>query len=316
MLAIGSDPTAGDQQVDMGVIAQLTIPGVEHRQHAGQCPEVPFLGTKVLDRRGRNLHQQTVQQLLVATEHRAQLRRHGDDSVKIVAGQQLGLTLFEPLLGLASMAFGACPITTAVVVPERLIAIVTLVEPSSQLLVQQAAISESAFFCEGIILSPYWATYWGPNWRTMSAKSTLALGGQMLGSTTAGPPSLEEAVGGLEQQLAELVAQRVSEMGIDHGGSQAGVSEQHLDDADIHAPLEHVCGEAVTQRVRSEIRVKAAGVARLDERGACGRIGQVGHRSPAGKEPPPAVVGFPDLAEHLAGSIRSAGECALCFPSR
>ena len=69
VLAIGSDPTAGDQQVDMGVIAQLAVPGVKHRQHAGQCPEVPFLGTEVLDRRGRDLHQQTVQQLLIATEH-------------------------------------------------------------------------------------------------------------------------------------------------------------------------------------------------------------------------------------------------------
>src|SRR5271165_4364293 len=73
VLAIGSDPTAGDQQVDMGVIAQLAVPGVEHGQHAGQCPEVPFLGTEVLDRRNRDLHQQTVEQLLVATEHRAQL---------------------------------------------------------------------------------------------------------------------------------------------------------------------------------------------------------------------------------------------------
>ena len=75
--------------------------------------------------------------------------------------------------------------------------------------------------------------------------------------------------------------------------------EQDLDDADIHAPLEHVRGEAVTQRVRSEIGVEAAGVARLDERGPCGRIGEVGRQSPAGKEPPLAAVGFPDLAEHL-----------------
>jgi len=51
--------------VDMGVIAQLAVPGVEHGQHARQCPEVPFLGTEVLDRRGRDLHQQAVQQLLV-----------------------------------------------------------------------------------------------------------------------------------------------------------------------------------------------------------------------------------------------------------
>ena len=61
--------------------------------------------------------------------------------------------------------------------------------------------SESAFFCEGIIRWPYWEMYWGPNRRTTSANSTSAFGGQTLGSTMAGPPSLEEAVGGLAQEL-------------------------------------------------------------------------------------------------------------------
>ncbi len=77
------------------------------------------------------------------------------------------------------------------------------------------------------------------------------------------------------------------------------MAEQDLDDPDVHAPLEHVRGEAVTQRVRPEIGVKAAGIPRLDECGPCGRIGQVGCQSPAGKEPLPAAVGFPDLTEHL-----------------
>ena len=44
----------------MGVIALAAIPGVEHREHAGQGPEMPFDGTKVLDRRGRNLHQEAI----------------------------------------------------------------------------------------------------------------------------------------------------------------------------------------------------------------------------------------------------------------
>ena len=159
--------------------------------------------------------------------------------------------------------------------------------------------SESAFFCEGIIHWPYWDVYWGPNRRTTSANSTSAFGVQTRGSTMAGPPSLEEAVGGLAQQFAELVPQRLGQVGVDLRGSQARMAEQDLDDPDVHAPLEHVRGEAVTQRVRPEIGVKAAGVPRLDERGPCGRIGQVGRQSPAGKEPPPAAVGFPDLAEHL-----------------
>ena len=159
--------------------------------------------------------------------------------------------------------------------------------------------SESALFCEGIIRWPYWDVYWGPNRRTTSANSTSAFAVRTRGSTTAGPPSLEEAVGGLAQQRAKLVPQRLGQVGVDLRGSQARMAEQDLDDPDVHTPLEHVRGEAVTQRVRPEIGVEAAGVARLDERGPCGRIGQVGRQSPAGKEPSPAAVGFPDLAEHL-----------------
>ena len=176
--------------------------------------------------------------------------------------------------------------------------------------------SESAFFCEGIIRWPYWEVYWGPNRRTTSANSTSVLGGQTLGSTMAGPPSLEEAVGGLAEQFAELVPQRLGQVGVDLRGSQARMPEQDLDDADVHASLEHVRGEAVTQRVRPEIGVKAAGVPRLDERGPCGRIGQVGHQSPAGKEPAAGCGGFSRPRGASGGSIRSAGEHAPCSACR
>src|SRR5271156_2333504 len=141
--------------------------------------------------------------------------------------------------------------------------------------------------------------YWGPNRRTTSANSMSALGGQRRGSTMARPPSLEEAVGGLRQEVTELVPQGLGQVGIDLGGPRALKTQKDLDDPDVHAALEHVRGEAMTQRVRSEIGVEATGVARLDERGPRGRIGEVGRRSPAGKEPPLAAVGFPDLAEHL-----------------
>ena len=114
-----------------------------------------------------------------------------------------------------------------------------------------------------------------------------------------GPPSLEEAVGGLTQQVAELVPQRLGEVGIDLGGLQAGVAEQDLNDPDVYALLKHVRSEAVTQRVGPETGVEAARVASLDERGPRTPIGQVSHESPAGKEPSPAPVRFPDLAEHL-----------------
>ena len=74
------------------------------------------------------------------------------------------------------------------------------------------------------------------------------------------------------------------------------MSEQDLDDADVDAALEQVRGEAVAERVRSKMGIKAALIPRLEEGGTCRGIGQV---APAGKEPSGAAVRLPDLAEHL-----------------
>ena len=125
---------------------------------------------------------------------------------------------------------------------------------------------------------------------------------------------LEEAVGGLAQQFAELVPQWLCQVGVDLRGSQTRMPEQDLDDADVHAPLEHVRSEAATQRVRPEIGVETAGMhACMNVARAAARIRQVGRHSPAGKEPLPAVVGFPDLAEHLEDRFGQR-ENALLFP--
>ena len=92
--------------------------------------------------------------------------------------------------------------------------------------------SERALFCEGMITRAYWEVSSGPNRRTTSANSTSAFGGQTLESTMAGPPSLEEAVGGLSEQLAKLVTQGFGEVGVDLRGLQARMPQQDLDDAD------------------------------------------------------------------------------------
>ena len=77
------------------------------------------------------------------------------------------------------------------------------------------------------------------------------------------------------------------------------MSQQNLDEANVHAPLEHVGGEAVAERMRPELGVKAALAAGLVEGGAGGGIGQVRQQTPTGKEPLGAAVGLPEVAEHL-----------------
>ena len=115
----------------------------------------------------------------------------------------------------------------------------------------------------------------------------------------AGPPSFEEARAGLVQQLAELIAQRLGHVGVNLRGAETGMSEQDLDDADVDAALEQVRGEAVAERVRPKMGIKATLIPRREEGGTCRGIGQVGQQTPAGKEPSGAAVRLPDLAEHL-----------------
>src|SRR5271157_2804033 len=133
----------------------------------------------------------------------------------------------------------------------------------------------------------------------MSANSRRGLGRSTRGSNMVGPPSFEEAFGSLVQQMAELLPQRLGQMGIDFGGAEASMSQQNLDEANVHSPLEHVGGEAVAERMRPKIVVKAALVAGLVEGGAGRGIGQMRQQTPTGKEPLGAVVDLPEFAEHL-----------------
>ena len=100
--------------------------------------------------------------------------------------------------------------------------------------------SESAFLCEGIIRWPYMGSVLGSELTDNVSQLDSVLGRPTLGSTMAGPPPLEEAVGRLAQQFTELVPQRLGQVGVDLRGLQTGVTEQDLDGADVHALLEQV----------------------------------------------------------------------------
>jgi hypothetical protein len=43
------------------------------------------------------------------------------------------------------------------------------------------------------------------------------------------------------------------------------MSQQNLDDANVHASLKQVCGEAMAKRVRSKLVIEAALASRFDE---------------------------------------------------
>ena len=47
------------------------------------------------------------------------------------------------------------------------------------------------------------------------------------------------------EQSPEVLAQRFAEVGVDLGGSDTCMSQQNLDDANVHALFEQVRGEAM-----------------------------------------------------------------------
>ena len=105
----------------------------------------------------------------------------------------------------------------------------------------------------------------------------------MIGLATLGPPSFEQTLGGLGEQLPEVLTQRFTQVGVYLRGSYTGVSQQDLDNTDVHASLEHVRGEAVPERVRPELVVEAALASRLIESGPRRRVGQVRNNPPTGE---------------------------------
>jgi len=81
------------------------------------------------------------------------------------------------------------------------------------------------------------------------------------------------------------------------------MSEQDLNNSDVHALFKHVRGEAVAERVRPELVVEAALVSRFVERVACGGVGQVCDDAATWEQPSSAAANLPDLSKHVENRL-------------
>ena len=72
---IGSDASGGDHAVDMGMMLQSLIPGMEHAEEADLRAEVPGVACDFKQRGGACAEQQTVDEPLVLERQRCRL--HG-----------------------------------------------------------------------------------------------------------------------------------------------------------------------------------------------------------------------------------------------
>ena len=89
------------------------------------------------------------------------------------------------------------------------------------------------------------------------------------------------------------------------------MSQQNLDDADVHASLKQVCGEAMAKRVRAELTIEPALASRFNKSIARGRIRQRSDNSLTGEQPTLAAMRPPDVSQHLQHRFRQRESALL-----
>ena len=108
-------PTGSDDTVDMGMMLQSLVPGVEHAEEADLGSKVSRIASDFEQRCGAGAEQQAIDQPLVLERERSQFTRQREHGMDVTRGQQLPLALLEPADAGAALASWAVPVTARVV---------------------------------------------------------------------------------------------------------------------------------------------------------------------------------------------------------
>ena len=100
---IRSEAAGGQHAVNMGMMLQSLVPGVEHAEEADLGSKVPGIASDLQQSCGAGVEQQVVDQPFVLQCQRSQFTRQGEDDMDVAGGQQL------PFAAPAASAGGRCP---------------------------------------------------------------------------------------------------------------------------------------------------------------------------------------------------------------
>jgi len=132
--AIPARAAARDDVVDVGMILELTAPGLEHAEEACQIgADKAVVFGQQLQGLGGGLKQGVVGGFCVGADEVPQLLRHGKSDQEIVCGEASGHLLGEPLLGFMVLAVGAVPIAAGALDEMALVAGSAEVEGKAEL---------------------------------------------------------------------------------------------------------------------------------------------------------------------------------------
>src|SRR5208282_1549083 len=129
---VRSETAGGQHAVDMGMMLQSLVPGMEHSEEADLGSKVPRIAGDLQQGFGAGVKQQVVDQTLVLQCERSEFPRECEDHVDIASGQQFPFPRLEPAHAGVALAPWAMPVATRVVRDGSMSAVRTLIAMSTQ----------------------------------------------------------------------------------------------------------------------------------------------------------------------------------------
>ena len=112
---VGSETAGGQHAVDMGMMLQSLVPGMEHTEEADLGSKVPGIAGDLQQRGRTGAKQQVVDQPFILQCQRSQFPRQGEDDVHVAGGQQFPFPRLEPAQAGVALAPWAMPVAARVV---------------------------------------------------------------------------------------------------------------------------------------------------------------------------------------------------------
>jgi hypothetical protein len=101
--------------MDMRMMLQLLIPGMEHAEEADVRAEMPGIASDFDERFRAGAEQQIVDDLLILQGQGRQQMREREDSVHVAPGQEFPTARLDPTVAGAGLTLGAVPVSARVV---------------------------------------------------------------------------------------------------------------------------------------------------------------------------------------------------------
>jgi len=245
--AIGDEveAAAGDDAVDVGVKAQVASPGVQNEGEAERGAETFGVAPEGEQGVGRGGEEEIEDLPPVGERERPQERGESEDEVEAVGVEHAAPTLFDPAVLSRPLAGGAVAIEAGVVEHDLGGAGGAAIEMAAK------GVGATAFDVA------HRSALFGPKHVTMA--KALAVSAEDVGDIESGRTGSgvrEHAILFRVQELRLLAGDGVergagggndpgADVDVARGGAHAGVSEQHLDHAQVGAVLEQMRGEGV-----------------------------------------------------------------------